>query len=301
MRLRCLIWLLSAPAIRLLHLILNYWAQTDASEIATSSNEFLSTPSARQSDKRPAIILPEKNQSFFPTHDTPSLSELNSSFPSPSPRGGQAGSASPRAVRVASGPPPSSRTRISGQRWIGVRGGHWNSAFDWSAFVGSEGRRRVFGLMLGARESAQVLILASLESRDSLGFLSWAFKFSSWFCLPLGTYGGNGVKIWSYSCFYWFVCEPEIIWWPFLRLHCYTSFANCVLKFDSGNQLCALDGFTLISCGRLALKKKLRVNLRFPEFLLLILKLMEVWSLRQFKTGLLIPSSSALVQSSCSW
>jgi hypothetical protein len=36
----------------------------------------------------------------------------------------------------------------------------------------SEARRRVLGLMLGVRESAQVLILASLESRDSLGFLS---------------------------------------------------------------------------------------------------------------------------------
>ena len=206
MRLRCLIWLLSAPAIRLLHLILNYWAQTDASEIATSSNEFLSTPSALQSDKRPGHYSPRKTNLFAPS---PSLSELNSSASSFSSvpfttrwAGGQRLSACGPCVRAGPvPPPPSSRTRIAGQRWTGDRGGHWNSAFDWSAFVGSEGRRRVLGLMLGARESAQVLILASLESRDSLGFLSWAFKFSSWFCLPLGTYGGNGVKIWSYSCF----------------------------------------------------------------------------------------------------
>ena len=204
MGLWCLIWLLSAPAaIRLLLLILNYWAQTDASEIATSSNEFLSTPSALQSDKRPGHYSPRKTNLFAPSS---SLSELNSSASS--------FSSVPFTTRWAGG------QRLSACGPCGVRSSSvLPDANLWAAVdrsprrplklrlrlecfrVGSEGRRRVLGLMLGARESAQVLILASLESRDSLGFLSWAFKFSSWFCLPLGTYGGNGVKIWSYSCF----------------------------------------------------------------------------------------------------
>ena len=88
------------------------------------------------------------------------------------------GSASPRAVRVCARV-RSLLLRPPGRESLGSGEQETEAAIETPPSIGvlrgvgdSEARRRVLGLMLGARESAQVLILASLESRDSLGFLS---------------------------------------------------------------------------------------------------------------------------------